>query len=247
MGVPVIGCPCEVCNSDSPYNKRLRTSALLKIEDKKFLIDAGPDLRQQALKFKINKIDGVIFTHAHQDHTGGIDELRVYYMLYKQSVPCLMSKETYEDIRARFGYMFEVQPLEIKLLPRLAIEFLEDNKGITEFQGIPVQYMSYEQIGMKVTGYRFGKFAYVTDIRKYDEKIFEDLKGVEILVLSALRYTPSHMHFTVDEAVEFAQKVGAKETWLTHLAHELDYEKTNSYLPPNIRLAYDGLDIQFEI
>ncbi len=247
MGVPVIGCSCEVCRSDSLYNNRLRPSALLRVDGKKFIFDTGPDFRQQALKYNINKIDGVIYTHAHNDHTAGIDELRVYYMLYRESVPCLMSKETYQDIRTRFGYMFEVQPFEHQLLPRLTIEVLPNDRGQTKFLGVPLQYLSYEQTGMKVTGYRFGKFAYVTDIKNYKNTIFEDLEGVEVMVLSALRFTPSHMHFTIDEAIEFTKKVGAKQTWLTHLAHELEYEKTNSYLPPNIRLAYDGLDLQFEI
>lgn len=245
MGVPVIGCGCEVCRSDSPYNKRLRSSVLLSIHHKKILIDAAPDLREQALKHHITQLDGVILTHSHHDHTAGIDDLRVYYLSSQLSVPCLLSEETAKDIRNRFDYMFKVQPSEDS--PRLQLQILPGDRGEMEFLGIPLKYMSYEQLNMKVAGLRFGKLAYITDIKKFPATLYDDLKGVETLIVSALRYTPSHMHFNIDEAVDFAIKVGAKNTWLTHLAHELDYFKANTYLPPNVRMAYDGLQINFEM
>lgn len=247
MGVPVICCTCEVCTSTSPYNKRLRPSALISVAGKKLLIDTSPDLREQALKYKINHLDGVLFTHAHHDHTAGLDELRVYYLFHRRSISCLLSPATADDIKLRYSYMFETQPSEVQLLPRVELEVLPKARGEIVFQEVPIRYLSYEQLGMQVTGYRIGSLSYITDIKVYPDSIYEDLKGTETLILSALRHTTSHMHFNVDDAVEFARKIGAKQTWLTHLAHELDYFKTNSYLPSNVRLAYDGLEIEFNM
>lgn len=241
MGVPVIGCECAVCRSDNPENKRTRSSGLLTIDEKKILIDCGPDFRDQALKNHIDRLDGVILTHAHHDHTGGIDDLRAYYIKTYAPMPCLLSKDTAEDIRQRFSYIFRSGPNQFTT--KLALQLLESDRGTVEFLGIPIHYLTYEQMGMPVNGFYWRDFAYISDIRIYPESILEDLKGIRTLVLSALRFTHSDFHFTVDEAVEFAQKIGAQQTWLTHIAHDLDHEKTNAYLPANIRLAYDGLEI----
>lgn len=245
MGVPVIGCDCSVCHSPSPKDKRLRTSGLLSLAEKRVLFDCGPDFRQQALLYGIDHLDGVILTHAHHDHTAGIDELRVYYMHSKQSIPCLMSQETAEDIIRRFNYMFDPHLTLGRLTSKFDLHIQKGERGALNFLGMDVHYMTYLQAGMKVNGYRIGTFAYITDIHEYPETIFEDLAGVEVLVISALRYTPSHLHLTVDQAVDFSKRVGAKETWLTHICHEMHHEKTDAYLPANVRLAYDGLKITF--
>jgi phosphoribosyl 1,2-cyclic phosphate phosphodiesterase len=242
MGVPVMGCSCEVCRSSDWHNKRLRSAGLFHIEGKQILIDCGPDFRQQALKAEINHLDGIIFTHAHYDHIGGIDDLRGLFMSGNSPVPCFLSEETAQDIRRRFDYIFV--PNESKLVPRIQLMIHNKVRGNFELNNISFTFMTYEQAGMKVNGIRYQDFAYVSDIHRYDETIFEDLKNVKTLVLSALRFTPSQFHFSIDEAVDFSRKVGAQRTFLTHIAHELDYEKTNAYLPTNIRLAYDGLQIE---
>lgn len=244
MGVPVIGCHCPVCTSTDPHNKRLRPSALIEANGKKLLIDCGPDYRQQALRYGIEQLDGVVLTHAHNDHTAGIDELRVYYMHTHKSLPLLLSPETAQDLKARFSYIFTKERF-YKLLPTFDLHVLPGDVGEIEFLGFPIRYYSYFQAGMKVQGFRFGNLAYVSDIHDYDESIFPFLEGVEILILSALRIQPSPLHFTVDEAAAFAKKVKAKMTWLSHLAHELDYQETNQRLPSNVQLAYDGLTIDF--
>lgn len=241
MGIPVIACDCSVCRSDNPKNKRTRSAGLLTVDDKNILIDCGPDFRQQALKYCIDHLDGVILTHAHHDHTGGIDELRAYYIKTRTPLPCLLSKETSEEVHQRFPYIFREG--KYQFTSKLSLQLLESERGSVEFAGIHFRYLSYEQMGMRVNGFRWKDFAYISDIKLYPESIFEDLKGVQHLVLSALRFTPSDFHFTVDEAVEFAEKVGAKNTWLTHIAHELEHEKTNAYLPSNIQMAYDGLEL----
>lgn len=245
MGIPVIGCHCHVCNSAILYNKRMRPSALLSVGAKKIVIDCGPDFRLQALKHNLDKIDGVILTHAHQDHTGGLDELRVYFMHHKTSLPSLMSQESFDNLNNRLSYLFQNKVHSNKLVPRLDVHVLDSLRGVTTFAGLKIHYMTYEQAQMGVNGYRFGNLAYVTDICKYQETIFEDLLGVEILIVSALRFLPSPMHFNIDDAVAFANRVGAKQTWLTHIAHEVDHDKANVYLPSNIQVAYDGLELPF--
>lgn len=246
MGIPVIGCNCPVCQSPLSFNHRLRPSALVIVGDKTILIDCGPDFRQQALHYKINEIDGVLLTHAHHDHTAGVDELRIYCLRNKEILPCLLSQETALDLKNRFYYIFDEKNSYAQLTTKFSLKTLVGERGTTNFLNFEIKYMTYEQGGMSVNGYRLGSLAYVTDICHYPETIFEDLAGVDTLILSALRFTPSHLHFTVDEAIEFAQRVGAKETWLTHIAHELDHEKTNAYLPSNIKLAYDGLRLEFQ-
>lgn len=245
MGVPVIGCQCAVCRSESPCNQRMRPSGLITIGHKKILIDCGPDFRMQALRYHIHHLDGLILTHAHHDHLAGIDELRVYYMQTKDPLPCLVSHETANNLKHRYHYFFEENEGR-KLTAKIALQVLEGERGETDFLGIGIGYMTYEQGGMCVNGFRFGNFAYISDIRNYPDTIFEDLKGVEILVVSALRMTSSFMHFSVDEAVEFVNRIGAKQAWLTHISHDLDHEATNSRLPSHIRMAYDGLELTFK-
>lgn len=247
MGIPVIGCKCPVCKSESPCNQRLRPSGLITINKKKILIDCGPDFRLQALHYHIDTLDGIIFTHAHHDHVAGIDELRVYNMRTQTSLPCLLSKETADDLMARYPYIFKAKPIlsAHQSTSSLNLKILEGHQGEIQFLGFNISYVTYEQAGMKVNGFRMGNFAYISDIRHYSDSIFDALEGVEILVLSALRYTLSDVHFTIDEAIVFATRVGAKQTWFTHIAHELDHEACNARLPYNVRMAYDGLELHF--
>lgn len=240
LGVPILGCECSVCASPNPRNKRLRSSGVVSIDSQKFLIDAGPDLRTQALRHRLTQTHGVLLTHSHFDHIAGIDDLRAFAFRQKQKIPCLLSLETFEELKVRYHYL-----LHTPSGSRFAFEFLQGDFGAGSFQGVEYQFLSYRQAGMKVSGFRFGNFAYVSDIREYSERVFESLKGVEVLVVSALRYTPNEAHFSLGEAVAFSQKVGARTTWLTHITHDLEYEKVNKELPPEIQLAYDGLEIQF--
>jgi len=245
MGIPVVGCSCAVCQSELSKNKRLRPSALLTFREKKILIDAGPDFRIQALRYGIDTLDGVIITHAHHDHTAGIDELRVYYMRNKIPLPCLVSAFTAEDLKIRYAYMFDTTN-EHKLVTRIEFQVLEGDRGVVDFAGLRIGYVTFDQAGMPVNGYRFGDLAFISDIKEFSDEIYDDIQGVETLVLSALRFEASALHFSIDEAVAFAERVSAKKTWLTHVAHEVDHEKANAKLPPNIQLAYDGLEIDFQ-
>jgi len=246
MGIPVIGCDCPVCSSSSHFNKRWRPSAMITKGNQKIVLDCGPDFRLQALHYKIDTLDGVIFTHAHHDHTAGIDDLRIYTLRSGKPMPCLLSQETLKDLQERYGYIFNENYEGMKLTTNLQTTITPGNEGDINFLGWDIHYVTYVQGGMRVNGLRFGDLAFLTDIREYDSSIFDSLRNLKTLVISALRYTPSHLHFSVDEAVEFAQKVGAEQTWLTHIAHDLDHEETNAYLPANIRLGYDGLEFGFK-
>lgn len=247
MGIPVVGCDCPVCMSSNPHNRRNRSSVFCTIGNQQILVDCGPDFRQQALLHKINRIDGLIFTHAHNDHTAGVDELRVFCLRSGRPIPCLLSSDTAKDLKSRFYYMFEEKEPYAGLVSRFGMQFFERQRGEVVFQGIRIGYCSYHQLGMRVDGLRFGDLAYISDIKEYPETIFNDLKGVRTLVLSALRFQQTKMHLSVDEAIEFARKVGAEKTWLMHVSHELDHDVGNAYLPDGIEFAYDGLQIEFEV
>src|SRR3984957_10328439 len=222
LGVPVIGCDCPVCTSKKSHNQRLRPSVLLQVHHKNILIDAGPDFRAQALRIGLKHLHGVIFTHAHNDHIAGFDELRLFYFREQAPLPCLLSKATEEGIQARFHYVFNRSGPYESFLPKFDFQLLEGESGQTQFLGIPLSYTSYEQGGMPVNGFRFGNLAYVTDIRHYNPAIFEFLQNLEILIVSALRFTPTPLHFNIDEAVEFARRTGAKQVYFTHISHDLD-------------------------
>ncbi|MCP5492830.1 MAG: MBL fold metallo-hydrolase [Chlamydiales bacterium] len=245
MGVPVIGCKCEVCSHGGHYNQRKRTAAYVEIDDQHFLIDVGPDFRSQALMYGIDHIDAVLLTHTHFDHIAGIDELRIFNFLQKKPLPTLLSASSFEDLQKRYFYLFQTGDEKASATAKLDCRVLEKDFGEVSFEGVDIAFTSYWQMGMQVNGYRFGELAYLTDVQRYDEKIFEFLKGVKTLVLSALRYRDSPFHLTIAQAIAFAQKVGAERTFFTHLDHEVEHDTVNAKLPQGIELAYDGLEIEF--
>lgn len=246
-GVPMIGCQCEVCRSTTPENKRLRSAALIQIKNKIFLIDVGPDFRAQALHYHIDHLSAVLLTHAHSDHIAGIDDLRAYYFLHKTKLPCFLSEETFQEVKLRYHYMLQPLTSGKSISAQLDFHILPHDFGEFVIDGVRFEYFSYYQTEMKVTGFRIGNLAYVSDIREYSEELIERLKGVNILILSALRHLPTKMHFSIEEAIDFSRKVLAKKTYLTHIAHDLDYQSTNAILPPDVRMSYDGLEIPIEI
>lgn len=251
-GIPVLGCGCAVCLSSSPYNKRYRVSGLIKIKEDHFLIDAGPDFRLQALRAGLTQLTGLLLTHTHYDHIAGLDDLRPLCFRSTAPIPCLLSEESFEELKLRYHYLIEGEKAldpSIKLVPytKLKFQHLPSDFGEVQFGGHEWRYVSYFQMETKVTGYLMGNFAYISDIHHYSEQLLEALQGVEVLVLGALREQPSQSHFSLDEAVAFARTVGAKKTYLTHIGHELDHETANRKLPLDIQLAYDGLSIDFEV
>ncbi len=239
-GVPVIGCHCAVCTSNFSFNQRLRPSLLLKMKGLCFLVDVGPDFRQQALRYGIDHLDGLILTHTHFDHIAGIDDLKVYTFTSKEKLPCLLSMDSLQELQRRYSYLFDEKT-------HFKLDILPKDHGMISFLGLEVRYTTYVQGGMKVNGYRFGDLAYVTDIRDFDESIFSFLDGVQTLVLSAPREEKSKLHISIEEAVLFAKRSKAKHTLLTHLSHSLDYKIMNQKLPTSVQLAFDGQEIEFQL
>ena len=216
---------------------------MLEVLDKKIICDTGPDFRQQALREKIDRIDGVILTHMHFDHIAGIDDTRVFVFGHKPAIPLLLSHESYKDFMVKYAYFFhESKLLTAKVKPQV----IENFPCQVSFLDLDMACFSYLQGPMPVMGFRIGDFAYLTDIKTYDESLFDHLKGVSTLVISALKQAPTPYHLSFDEAIFFHEKVQAKKTYLTHLSHDVNYDEASSLLPENVHLAYDGLKITFE-
>jgi phosphoribosyl 1,2-cyclic phosphate phosphodiesterase len=247
IGTPVIGCTCSVCTSSSPYDRRARVAGLIKVQGKNFLIDAGPDIRFQVLRAGVSEIAGLLITHTHFDHIAGLDDLRPFCFSRKDPIPCLLSQESLDDLKIRYYYLMqEHKGLDIPYT-RFNFQVLERDFGACEFEGVLWRYVSYFQLSMKVTGYKIGNFAYISDIREYSDEVIQSLQGTQHLVVGALRQEVSRSHFSIDEAIAFGRKVGAKMTYITHAGHELDHAVTNAGLPKGFCLAYDGLEVVFDV
>lgn len=243
--VPVINCRCKTCKSDSKYNKRLRPSVLIEKNRKKILIDVGPDIRMQAVRYKIKKIDALILTHAHFDHIAGLDDLRIFNRIQKKPIRCYLLKETFKEIKTKFDHFFKRNVKHHTQGAKFDFHVLDGKKQNFRFDDMSFEYFSYFQDSKKVLGVRVGNFAYITDIKRYDEKIFTKLMNLDVLVLSALRHKKSDVHFNIKEALEFIKIVKPKKAYLTHLGHEIEYLRDSKKLLKNVFLAYDGLEIKF--
>lgn len=236
-GVPVIGCQCEVCQSTDPKDRRLRCSLLVETEQTRLLVDCGPDFREQILPQPFRRIDGILITHAHYDHMGGMDDIRPYCQFGEINV--------YADPMARQA-MLQMLPYcfaEHRYPGVPAIGLHEIHAGeplqIGDIEVLPVRVMH----GMlPILGFRFGRFAYITDMKTIEDDQLALLQGVEVLVVNALRFDrPHHSHQLVDDAIAFSRRVGATQTFLTHMCHDVGlHEIVNKKLPNDIKLAYDG-------
>lgn len=242
IGIPVVGCRCEVCLSSSLHNKRKRPCNLLQIEDKNFLIDAGPDFRELALKYNIQKVDGLILTHTHFDHIAGMDDLRVFSFLTSQPLPILCSENTKKDLVEFFFYLFKEDVKQ-----KFSFVTLDPDKRYVEFLNLKLHYAFYEQIGMQVTGFRMGDLSFVTDVKTYDHELIKMISGSKTLVIGALEWNPTRAHLGLYDVIEIAKEAKVESCFVTHIGHELDHHKTNENLPKFIRLAYDGLSLEFTL
>ena len=244
-GVPVIGCDCRVCRSPDPRDRRTRCAAYVDWNGVRILIDAGPDLRVQALREGIGEVDAVLFTHHHFDHVVGLDDLRPFLFRNRRAIPCYAPDETAGVLRRMFSYIFEdgtypgVSNLELRSVGEDPVD-VGSRSGSAQVQVIPLPARHGET---PVYGYRFGPFAYLTDTNHIPRETLARLAGVRVLVLDALRREPHRTHFSFSEAVEVARAVGAEQTWFVHMTHSVLHAEEDALLPDGISLAYDGLQL----
>ena len=268
QGVPMIGCGCDVCRSRDPRDKRLRASVLVEHEGLAILVDAGPDFRQQMLREGVSHLDAILLTHNHKDHTGGLDDIRAFNYLEKRATEIYCEKYVEDALRMEYSYAFaekkypgapewhvhniDENPFEIRCGGPYEVLSWEPGKGYVHSTAgendpvktaniIPIRGMHYK---LPVLGYLFGDIAYCTDMNHIPEEEFAKLKGLEHFIINCVKYGKHISHYSLEEAVEVAQRVGAKHTWLTHLSHQLPcYNELAAELPAGILPAYDGLVI----
>mgnify|MGYP000191622213 CR=1 FL=1 len=243
-GVPVIGCDCPVCKSENPKNNRLRTSIYLESDNIRILVDASPDLRQQALRYGVRRIDAVLFTHAHADHVFGFDDIRRFNTIQGTIIPAYGIPETIRDLKRIFDYVESGDEKKGSYRPR--INFAEIN-GPFYLGNIEIVPIAVKHQGPAL-GYLFEenskKFGYFPDCLGMDEDAVEKLKNIDVMVIDALRYRPHATHMTVDESVILLKKIGAKKSFLIHMCHDLEHEELEAYLPDRIGVAYDGMILE---
>lgn len=238
-GVPTIGCQCNICLSDDPRNKRTRASIMIFLQERCILIDTSTDFRFQALRHKLRQLDAVLYTHAHADHLHGIDELRIFNWLMNGPIPCYGDRKTMERINLVFSYIF--QDNCESTVPRLQTNIISEPFDLFGQEIIPVEI---QHGSLAILGFRLSKFAYLTDCSRIPPESMEKLRGLDVLVLGALRYRAHPTHFTIDQALQIISELKPKRSYLTHLNHDLDYKTTNAQLPERVELAYDGLEIE---
>lgn len=243
QGVPVIGSDDPVCLSLDFRDKRLRTSVMIEDQGQVFVIDTGPDFRQQMLREKVKRLDAVIFTHQHKDHTAGLDDIRSFYFRQKKDIPVYAKKDVIEQLKMEFAYMFVADKYPgVASLDIHPITNEPFSVGKTTFT--PIEVLHYK---LPVFGFRIKDFTYITDAKYIEDKELEKIKGSEVLVLNALQKSKHISHLTLSEALEIVEKVQPKKTYFTHISYKLGFHaEVEKELPPNVFLAYDGLQLNID-
>ena len=240
QGVPIIACPCSVCQSPDPRDKRLRTSILVEEKGKNFVIDTGPDFRQQMLREDVKNLDAVIFTHEHKDHTAGFDDIRAFNFIHKKKMEVYASARVQEAIRREYAYIFS--DFKYPGIPEINLHLIGNEKFKVEgVEFTPVEVMHYK---LPVMGFRIGDLSYITDANFISGEEKDKIRNSKILVLNALRREPHISHFTLQEAIEMVAELKPEKAYFTHISHQLGrHEDVSKELPANIEIAYDGLKL----
>jgi len=246
MGVPTLGCPCRVCKSNDPHDKRLRPSVLISRGGQNVVIDTTPDFRQQALRIGLERLDAILLTHGHADHILGFDDIRPFNIRQRAALPVYSNKETFNVIRRVFAYVFDDKPT-LSTVPSVTLNTVH---GPFELLGIPFVPVPLFHGEMEVLGFRFGRAAYLTDFSNVPDSSMSLLEDLDELVLDALRDVPHPMHQTVEQALALIQQLKPRRAWFTHIAHDLPHAETNERLMkmgfPHVQLAYDGLEFEVQ-
>lgn len=241
QGIPVIGCSCQVCLSDDPRDKRLRTSLLVQTNLTTIVIDAGPDFRQQMLTYKVKQLDSVLLTHAHHDHIGGLDDVRAYNFLRKKPMNVYGTSACLEILQTYYRYAFDEN--KYPGVPEFRLQIVEPYKQfqINDIYFIPLLVYHGK---IPIIGYKFQKFAYITDANSLPQETKKYLQNLDVLIINALRHEPHHSHFHFEAVFELIKQIGPKVTYLTHLSHTAGlYKVLSENLPANVFLSYDGLSL----
>lgn len=237
-GTPVIGCDCATCTSTNPRNNRTRCASAIETDRGEIiLIDTGPDLRLQSLRENIRRVDAVLYTHVHADHLNGIDDLRAFCQIQKKQIPLYGNAHTIDNITSRFGYALR-DPGTSWEMPVLRAETVDAPFEVCQERVIPVP-VKHGRSG--ILGWRIRDFAYLTDISEIPEASMPLLRGLDVLMLDCLRYQPHHTHVNVEQSLAYARLIGARQTYLIHMTHELEYAMLQSGLPEGVYVGYDGL------
>ncbi len=244
-GVPIIGCGCAVCRSTDPHDARTRPSILIDLGDGRrsryLLVDTSTDLRTQALANDVRRVDAILYTHAHADHVMGLDDIRRFNALQGGPIPCYADPHTLGALQRTFHYVFHPPPQIGGGIPQLTLVPIEGPFTVGGVDIVPVPVLHGR---LPILGFRIGPFAYVTDASAIPDASWPLLDGVRVLVLNALRDRPHPTHFTLSEALDVVDRVGAERAYFTHICHDLPHEATCARLPAHVRLAYDGLTLQ---
>ncbi|MCU0419674.1 MAG: MBL fold metallo-hydrolase [Cyclobacteriaceae bacterium] len=240
QGVPVIACTCEVCRSLDFRDKRLRTSIHMQAAAVSLVVDTGPDFRQQMLREGIDRLDAVLFTHSHKDHTAGLDDVRAYNFKQQMDMPVYGAAPLLSQLKKEYYYAFE--PKKYPGIPQLALHEINEDPFVV--RGLAIQPLPVMHLHMPVLGFRLGNFSYITDANQIPDDTLHRLKGTEVLVLNALQREKHLSHFNLEEAIDMAKTINAPRTYFTHISHKLGtHREVSRQLPAGIQLAYDGLRI----
>lgn len=240
QGIPLIGCKCKVCNSPDFKDKRLRVSVLIEINNNHFVIDTGPDFRQQMLREKVSKIDAVLFTHEHKDHIAGLDDIRAYNYILKRKMEVYASENVQAALKREFHYIFDGD--NYPGIPQINLNTIDNSPfSINDINITPIQVYHYK---LPVFGFRIEDFIYITDANLIPDEEKDKMRGAKIIVINALRKEKHVSHFTLQQAIDLMQELKPEKAYFTHISHQLGlHEEVNKELPEFIELAYDGLEV----
>lgn len=246
VGVPVIGCDCEICLSDDPRNNRMRSGVLVRAPLGNFVIDTSPELRLQLVRAKCKLVHAAIFTHGHADHIMGLDDLRIFGFRLEKDVPLLCEPIVEEQLRQSFNYAFSSKPKAHRFaVPRLSFQTIGPDEPF-DLMGLRVVPLRLMHGKLPILGFRVGDIAYCTDVSSIPRDSCEKLQDLDVLIIDTLREEPHPTHMSLPQALKMIKRLQPKRAFLTHLSHQFEYHATNKRLPDNVELAYDGLELPFQ-